>query len=334
MTPRELVVRAVTFASPERVPRQLWLLPWARNEHPDAVARLHADYPDDIVECPSFLRDPLRTRGEPYEMGTYVDEWGCVFESRQRGIIGEVKTPLLPAWKDWASVRPPVERLTVDTAAADAFARGTDRFVLAPAVVRPFELLQFIRGPENLYMDLADPPDELYRLLERVHAFFKAELELWASTAVDALAVFDDWGSQNSLLIRPDLWRRIFRPIYADYVSIAHRHGKFLFMHSDGHIAAIMPDLVEMGVDAVNAQLFCMDIEALGRDFRGRIAFWGEVDRQWLLARGTPADVAAAVRRVRSALASDGGVIAQCEFGIGARPENVAAVFETWNRLG
>lgn len=83
------------------------------------------------------------------------------------------------------------------------------------------------------------------------------------------------------------------------------------------HIAAILPDLVE-----------------IGRRLAAKLTFWGEIDRQWLLPHGPPADVAAAVRTVRRALWREGGVIAQCEFGIGARPENVAAVFETWDEPG
>jgi hypothetical protein len=74
-----------------------------------------------------------------------------------------------------------------------------------------------------------------------------------------------------------------------------------------------------------------MDIEELGRRFRGRITFWGEIDRQGVLPFGTPDDVRAAVRRVRAALDDGrGGLFAQCEWGIGVPAENVAAVFEAW----
>jgi hypothetical protein len=76
-----------------------------------------------------------------------------------------------------------------------------------------------------------------------------------------------------------------------------------------------------------------MDVPELGRRFGGQITFWGEVDRQHLLPRGTPGDVAAAVRTAKEAFFRNGGAIAQCEFGIGARPENVEAVFQTWKSL-
>jgi len=205
--------------------------------------------------------------------------------------------------------------------------------VLAKTWARPFELLQFLRGPENLYVDLAERPEGLFRLIGLIHAFYKEELELWASTGVDALVFADDWGGQSGLLVSPALWREIFKPLYREYVEIAHRNGLYAFMHSDGHIAAILPDLVEIGVDALNAQLFCMDVAEIGRRFAGKLTFWGEIDRQRLLPYGTPTDVAAAVGTARRALWRQGGAIAQCEFGIGARPENVAAVFEAWDGL-
>jgi uroporphyrinogen-III decarboxylase len=141
----------------------------------------------------------------------------------------------------------------------------------------------------------------------------------------------DDWGAQHQLLISPEMWRAIFKPLYAEYCEIIHGAGKFAFMHSDGHITAIYPDLIEIGVDALNAQLFCMDIESLAERFQGRITFWGEIDRQQVLPFGTPNEVKAAVRRVRRALDDGtGGVIAQCEWGNDVPAENVAAVFEAW----
>ncbi len=333
MTSREIVHRTLDFRSPLRIPRHLWLLPWAADHFPEELARIQKDFPDDIVYAPTFFKNPPPTKGEEYSPGTFIDEWGCIFENRQRGIIGEVKQPLLPSWSDLDRVQPPLGRLSVDINQVNAFCRDTDKFVLAGCRVRPFEQLQFIRKPENLYLDLAEQPDELFVLLGRIHDFFKQELELWARTGVDGLLFADDWGAQSSLLISPSLWRKIFKPLYREYIEIAHRCGKAMFMHSDGYIMDIIPDLIDIGVDALNSQIFCMDLESLGRQFRGKITFWGEIDRQHILAYGTPEEVRQAVRRVWSSLYDHGGVIAQCEFGIGARPENVRLVFETWNRV-
>jgi len=223
--------------------------------------------------------------------------------------------------------------LTFDKETVNAFCRASDLFVFGGCCPRPFERMQFLRGSQNLYMDLADPPGEFSELLDVVHQFYLRELECWASTDVDGLTFMDDWGSQKSLLISPSSWRKIFKPLYKDYIDLAHQAGKPIFMHSDGYIFDIYADLIELGLDAINSQLFIMDIEEIGQRFGGQITFWGEIDRQHLLPRGTPKQIAEAVQRVKDALYKRGGVIAQCEFGPGARPENVEMVYEAWENI-
>ncbi len=185
-----------------------------------------------------------------------------------------------------------------------------------------------------MFIDLAEQPAEFFQLLDQIHQFYMKELELWAKTDVDALNIMDDWGAQRALLISPRQWRKIFKPLYKDYIDLAHRHGKYLFMHSDGYTRDILPDLVELGLDAINTQIFTMDIEELGQAFAGKITFWGEIDRQHLLSFASPGDIDRAVRRVKDALYHHGGIIAQCEFSAGSKAENVYQVYQTWDEVG
>jgi uroporphyrinogen-III decarboxylase len=181
-------------------------------------------------------------------------------------------------------------------------------------------------------MDLATNEPALFELLETLHNFYLEEMQLWAKTRVDALLFMDDWGAQRSLLISPEQWRRIFKPLYKDYIDIAHQHDKRIFMHSDGWIVDILPDLIEIGLDAINSQIFCMGPEKL-RPLAGHITFWGEIDRQHLLVEGTEQNIRDAVYAVYEDLYRDGGVIAQAEFGPGARPENIETVFGSWEQI-
>jgi uroporphyrinogen decarboxylase len=164
-----------------------------------------------------------------------------------------------------------------------------------------------------------------------IHQYYLEDVSTWCETNVDGVLLMDDWGTQKSLLISPNLWRSVFKSLYREYCQLIHAAGKYVFFHSDGHIEAIIGDLIEVGVDALNSQLFTMDIEGIARRHKGKVTFWGEIDRQWVLPFGTPADVREAVMRVRAALDDGrGGVIAQCEWGKGNPRENVAAVFEAW----
>lgn len=333
MTSRDLVRQTLENAAPARIPRHTWTVPWTAQTYPTQLAALQARYPDDITWSPAYLRQPLKVDGDPYAIGTYTDEWGCVFINRQRGIIGEVKQSLIKTWEQANRLRIPVERLSVDMEQVNSYCRETELFILAGTGPRPFEQLQFIRGTENVFIDLAEGRTELITLLDQLHQFYLSELESWAQTDVDGLFFQDDWGSQQNLLISPKTWRTYFKPLYREYIALAHSHGKKAFMHSDGNITAIFPDLVEIGLDAVNSQLFCMDIESLGRQFAGKITFWGEMDRQNLLPFGTQVEIAEAVIRVKQALYHNGGVIAQCDFGIGVNPQNVEQVFKTWDEI-
>jgi len=74
-----------------------------------------------------------------------------------------------------------------------------------------------------------------------------------------------------------------------------------------------------------------MNIESLSDKYKGKITFWGEIDRQHVLPFGTPKDVRKAVLRVRRALDNGtGGVIAQCEWGKDNPRENIETVFDSW----
>lgn len=331
MDSRERVTRALRFQNPDRVPRNLWTLPGVAMFRQTELAAFQERFPDDFAGAPIRYGASARAEGIPNVVGTYTDEWGCIWQVGEPGVIGEVKTPPLEDWSALAAFDAPWELLdNADLSAVNPFCAETDKFV-STMIGHPFERMQYLRGSQALYMDLAYGVDEVLKLRDLVHSFNMRRLELICATDVDAVSVNDDWGAQFRLLIAPDLWRELFKPLYADYARAAHEAGKFFFMHSDGHISAIYPDLIEIGVDALNSQLFCMDIEELGRLYKGQITFWGEIDRQNILPFGTPADARAAVHRVRTALDDRaGGVIAQCEWGNDVSAESITAVFEAW----
>lgn len=332
-TPRELVYKTLEFNNPERIPRQLGRLPWAVDKYKTEFDELQRRFPDDILFAPGYHKVPPQVKGSPFEIGSYVDEWGCIFDNKQYGIIGEVKCPIVQSWDDIDTVRIPEELLTIDRDKVNAYCAESDYFIVAGCCPRPFERIQFIRGTENVMMDLAMESSEFMELLGRIHDFYMKKVDLWTQTDVDGVVFMDDWGAQRSLLISPDMWRKVFKPLYKDYIDLIHSRGKKAFMHSDGYIIDIIGDLVELGLDALNSQIFCMNMEDLGARFRGKITFWGELDRQHILAEASREEVIAAVKKVHRLLYADGGIIAQMEFGPSVKPKNVFTAFETWESL-
>ena len=336
MTSRELVRSTLEFRnSDHRAPRDLWTLPWADIHHGEALKEIRRRFPNDYCGVPVIYKETsVVETGDPYAVGSYVDPWGCPFMNIQAGVIGEVKRPLVTddEWEDTSRVVIPEHQLSFDIDQVNAACATSDHWITAGCCPRPFEQLQFIRGTENLYMDLADPAPGFFEFLEKMQDFYCRLMTKWAQTDVDCLTFMDDWGSQRSLLISPDMWRKYFKPLYQQYIDIAHSHGKKISMHSDGYTLDIIPDLIEMGLDALNTQIFCIGVDKLA-PFKGKITFWGEICRQHLLPYGTVEEIRNSVRQVYDTLWDNGGCVAQCEFGAGAKPENVAAVFETWDEL-
>ena len=339
-TSRERVRKCLTFERPDRIPQHVWVLPWARTRYSQEIDAMQRRFPDDITMVTENVYRPSNQRqGDAYAVGTYVDEWGCIFENIQAGAIGEVRVPLIPDLAAWQEVlRPPLETLPDDPIAArdvvNRYCRDSDTFVLASCCPRPWERYQFLRGTEDAMLDIMDWESESQGILQTIHDFYMREVEFWASTDVDGIMFMDDWGSQHQLLIPPSRWRDIFKPLYKDYCDLANSKGKFPFMHSDGHITAIYPDLIEIGVKAMNSQLFCMDMKELAHIAKGRITFWGEIDRQHVLCSADPEFGRAAVRKVADLLYDPrGGLIAQFEFGLGAHPGQPMAILDEWEKV-
>jgi uroporphyrinogen decarboxylase len=360
MTGRERVGRALAFQSVDRIPRDIWLTPIVQRRRKASVDTLLQRFPLDFTRAPlswgkSRQASILSLREQPVAgevqastgvgvgadefrssfaaqclVGTFRDEWGSQWRSLEAGVIGEVMKPAIEDWSQLASYAAPYELLEgLDVSASHAFYAQSDRFVIAHSAVQPFQRLMFLRTLQQLMLDIGSAAPELEDLLRLIHEYNVRELTLLAAATADAIAFKDDWGTQTSLLISPRTWRRLFKPLYAEYCDIIHAAGKKAFFHSDGCIAAIYPDLIEVGIDAINSQLFCMDIEALAAQARGRITLWGEIDRQNILARGTPLDVRRAVERVWRAFGG-GGLIAQCVWGADTPTGNVESVLQSW----
>jgi uroporphyrinogen decarboxylase len=337
-TSREIVTRSINFENPERIPRDIWLLPWAHNNFPEVVKILNKRYPSDFLTCQYYYPPSPIVKGNEFQVGEYTDEWGCTFINLQEGIIGEVKEPIISDITDWKSVKPPYVQLPNDTKAPydfiSRFYDSTDKFVLSNCCARPWERYQFLRGSENSMIDVMMPEEGGRDLLKAIHDFYLKELEFWVKADVDAIMFMDDWGAQSQLLIPPKIWRDMFKPLYKDYCDLAHSEDKFAFMHSDGCITEIYEDLIEVGVDVINSQLFTMDFAELEKTAKGKIAFWGEIDRQHVLPSKDPQVGRDAVRKVANHLYDpSGGIIAQFEFGMGANPETTIAIFEEWEKI-
>ena len=201
----------------------------------------------------------------------------------------------------------------------------------------PFYMLNNARGLEQSLLDLVAEPAIVEYCVERITGFlYEYHSRLFEAGAglIDLTQVTDDFGWEQGLLISREAFHRYFGAAYRRLIGLAKSAGIRVFHHDDGAMAALLPDLVELGIDVLNPiqwRLPGMDPARLKAGFGDRISFHGGVDNQRVLPFGTPAEVEAEVVHCLSTLASDGTgfVLAPCHNIQAITPvENVVRMYD------
>ncbi len=215
---------------------------------------------------------------------------------------------------------------------------GRDRAIMVVCGCNLFEWGTFLRRLDNFLMDLALDPTSVERLLDALMERHLSTLEAVCRAVgdvADILRFGDDLGTDRGTFMRPETYRRLFKPRQAALCAYVKTHSRMkTFLHSCGSIAAIIPDLIEAGYDVLNpvqTNARDMEPERLKREFGADVTFWGAgVDTRAVLNRGTPAEVKDQVKRRMEILAPGGGFVFNTVHNIlpDVPPENVLAMFE------
>jgi len=294
MTPKEIVRRAIERTDPPRLPisycnRDL--------EHSDTISLTYAPAADFAPAMPTQT------------------EWGYAWQ-RLDDTMGQPHRRPLADPARLADYVPPDPRAPGRLQQVPAAIAGhADRFIKFSLGITGFNQATFLRGFEDFLVDLHADPARAERVLEMVFGFENALIEQAAGLAVEAVAFADDWGTQRGLIIAPALWRRLFRPRYADQFARVHAAGKQVWFHTCGNVWDILEDLVEIGVDVLELlQPEIFGVERLAARFGGRVCFCCAVDHQRLAIGGSREEIFAYARRLRDRLGSaHGGFIAYIE---------------------
>jgi uroporphyrinogen decarboxylase len=215
----------------------------------------------------------------------------------------------------------------------------TDSLVVGYFGGHIFQAAQSLRGWETFLIDLLDDRPFADALMGRLTESNLRRFEQFARFVgpwVDVVQFEDDLGMQDRPLLPPDLYRRAVKPHQARLFRHAREHCRArLLLHTDGAVAPLIPDFIEMGVDALNpvqVSAAGMDTKALKRAYGSEITFWGGgCDSQAVLPFGTPQQVADEVRRRIDDLAPGGGFIFSPIHNVqaGMPVANVLAMFRT-----
>lgn len=185
-------------------------------------------------------------------------------------------------------------------------------FIIGDLELTMFEMSWHLVGLEKFLVDMALGEDYVEVLLDRVREFSTGIGKRLVELGVDGIWFGDDFGAQNGMMISPKMWRKIFKPRYKELFQEfkATNPDLLLMYHSDGAVAPILEDLVEIGLDVFNPvqpNVPGHDPHELKAKFGDRMAFWGAIDQQNLLPNGTAAEIEADVAEKIRVLGAGGG---------------------------
>lgn len=214
---------------------------------------------------------------------------------------------------------------------------NTEYALMGNFAVHVFMGGQLLRGFEQFMIDLVMQPEIAQCIMEHlVDAYIKRfeKFRKFVCPYVQIVNVNDDLGTQEALQISPDLYRKLVKPYHKKLYEYIKTSGVFLFLHSDGSIYDIIPDLIEIGVDILNPVQFTaknMEIEKLKKEFGRDITFWGGgCDTQHILPYASVEKVKQHVRQCIGKLYSGGGFVFCQIHNIqpDVPPENIMAMYE------
>jgi uroporphyrinogen decarboxylase len=303
---------------------------------------VHDRFPQEI-----YIRNRNRPSGTPY-----YDDWGVGQPEIAPGEYFPRIHPLkegetleaLKRYLHWPNMDDPTRTAHVGHQARRLVGENHYAIFGAPWLLFPFERACQLQGLDVFLMNMVSRPDFAQALLEKILSLCKTHMGYFLEALdenLDVIAIGDDLGTQESLLMSPQMYRQILKPIHADWIAFIKARTKAkVFFHSDGDITPLLDDLVEIGVDILNpiqtSAGEMADLARLKKRYGRHLCFCGAIDTQRVLPHGTPDQVREEVRRVIGCLGPGGGYMVASVHSImnDVPPENILAMAEAVEAFG
>jgi len=220
-----------------------------------------------------------------------------------------------------------------------AFLRKTTDCALITMFPRPFvSLSQFLRGYNDWFTDLILNREFIETMMEKILQIclgIGRHLLEAVGDEVDCVFVHDDLGTTDSLMMSPQMYREMIKPRHKQIFDLIRNmtRAKIIY-HCDGAIHPLIQDFIDIGVDVLNpVQVSAkgLDTDTLKQEFGDHLSFWGGIDTNYVLPKGTVEEVKDEVKKRINHLAKGGGYVVASVHNIldEVPPENVVAMLNT-----
>lgn len=308
------ILSAFRMEYPETLPVSFNILPSVWLKYGEEMQRLVDQYPQFFGGMQVDLSRIRDTMPRTFHKGSHPDEWGCVWENEIEGCEAIVKGHPLKSEEDVLNLTIPHNR--------------DGRLPHGFMYLRLLDLCGF----EDAMAYFAEGGEVIETLIDRVLEYNLYQIAAILPHVGDMVSFGDDLGMQRGLAIGADRWRRYLAPCYRKMYGLikSYKPSTIIYMHTDGCIHEIIPDLVACGVDIINPQFRANGLDNLVRVCRREqtVTLNLDLDRQ-LFPFATRSEIFDHVGAcVESLYLPAGGLGLNVEFDHGIPPENMAAVLD------
>ena len=135
-------------------------------------------------------------------------------------------------------------------------------------------------GIENCWMNLAGEPQKMAAWFDRYADWLCGLMDSLKAANVDIVTLSDDWGSNQTMLFSPRMWRKLVKPYAKRVTQYARSLGLYVNLHSDGYIMQILDDLVEIGYHSWHPlqESSGMDPQTIKDSYGDKFVCYGSLD--------------------------------------------------------
>lgn len=337
LTKKERTLRALLHESVDELPTQI--------NYTQALGQKIAQYYGvSERELPEYLgnhmvRIDIQFQPEFSDDGKVkYDWWGTGFDVHEEGYFTSVNPLANSKNLDAYSWPDPTVTNLLDSALQIIEGDAGQHFIIPNFGFALFERAWSLRGLETFMVDMVLDPGFAEELLDRILEIQLVLIRRFIDLGVDGGYFGDDYGAQKNMLFSPQMWQKFIKPRLARMFAPFREVGLPVIMHSDGQIQAIIPDLIEIGLNALNpVQPEVLDHSWLKSTFGNNLAYYGGISTQKVLPNGSTRDVKKAVRECIEKLAPKGTgiIIAPSHRMMTDIPlENIDVLLGMFSRLG
>jgi len=355
MNPRERVLATINRQPVDRLPIDLWHTPEVGE-----MLRKHCGVDNDLDMYRALGLDKIvwgfmdynevTGEGLAARQGTGAENeltrsmWGVTLKNVEAGAahfsefgVAPLKGYDTPESLEYYPWWPDLDSIDYDGAATRTRELAKEFVTIGPWISL-FEIYCQMRGLEQSMMDLIENPALVDAILDRIESIQSEMMRRFfarVGSALNLVFISDDIAGQTSLLMAPRLWQRHLQPRLQRWCELIHAHGLRVFYHTDGAARRLIGPILDAGVDILNPiQHACpgMDIAELKHEFGHRAIFHGGVENQFVLPRGTVADVRKETQYCLDTLGAgrEGYICCSCHNVQAGTPlENILAMIET-----